>query len=214
MRRVALLVSLLLLPTALAAQVGPGGRPPRGGFEDEERDTLPSTATHGFQFGITSYTGDWVPSAVEGAIVFRTPGIPFRTVTLGLRLGSFIQNNAVLLGRTQGFFVGGLASARLPIADLWMVGSERNPTMVRFEGVLDGSVSWNIDNPMPQGGFGLMAAPLLGISIGGRGPMDQTFFLLAGPAWFGPKASEWNMQVSLRFSAPLGGRSARTPPPN
>jgi len=214
MRHVALLVTLVLLPTALAAQIEPGGRPPRRGFEDEERDTLPSTATHGFQFGITSYTGGWVPSALEGAIIFRTKGIPFSTVSLGLRLGSFIQNNAVLFGRTQGFFAGALGMARLPITDLWLVGSDRNPTIVRIEGVLDGSVSWNINNPMPQGGFGLMAAPLLGISVGGRVPMDQTFFLLLGPAWFGPKSSEWHMQVSLRFAAPLGGRSARTPPPN
>lgn len=213
MRRVALLVTLVLLPTALAAQMGPGGRPRRG-FEDEQRDTMPSTATHGFQFGVTSYTGGWVPSALEAGINFRTHGIPFSSVGLGLRIGSFIQNNAVLFGRTQGFFVGALGQARLPIATVFLVGDERNPTLVRLEGVLDGSVTWNIDNPMAQGAFGLTAVPLLGFSIGGRGPMDQTFFLLAGPAWFGPKASEWHAQVSLRFAAPLGGRSARTPPPN
>jgi hypothetical protein len=214
MRRIALLVTLVLLPAALAAQIEPGGRPPRQRVDEGPGDTLPSNAAHGFQFGVTSYTGGWVPSAVEGGVLFRTRGVPFSSVGLGLRLGSFIQNNAVLFGRTQGFFVGALGTARLPIATLWMVGSERNPTFVRFEGALDASVSWNINNPMPQGGFGVLAAPLLGVSIGGRGPMDQTFFLLAGPAWFGPKASEWRAQVSLRFSAPIGGRSARTPPPN
>ncbi len=214
MRRSALLSTLLLLPAVAAAQIGPVGRPPRRGVDEEPRDTMPSTATHGYQFGVTAYTGAWVPSALEGAINFRTRGIPFSSVGLGLRIGSFIQNNAVLFGRTQGFFVGALGMARLPIANLWLVGDERNATPVRFAGVLDASANWNIDNPMGQGGFAVIAAPLVGISIGGRGPMDQTFFVLAGPAWFGPTASSWRAQVSLRFSGPLGGRSARTPPPN
>ncbi len=214
MRRVALLVTLVLLPSALAAQLGPGGRPPRRGFEDQEPDTTPTTATHGFQFGVTSYTGGWVPSALEAGINFRTRGIPFQTLGLGVRIGSFIQNDAVLFGRTQGFFIGALGQARIPVANVFLVGDERNPTYVRLEGVLDGSVTWNIDNPMAQGAFGLTAGPLLGFSIGGRGPMDQTFFLLAGPVWFGPKASEWHAQVSLRFASPLGGRRSRSSPPS
>jgi len=213
MRRIVLVATLALLPSALAAQVGPGGRPPRG-FEEEQRDTLPSNATHGFQFGVTSYTGGWVPSTLEGGINFRTHGMPFQTLGLGLRVGSFIQGNAVLFGRTKGFFIGALGQARFPLANVFLVGDERNPTYVRLEGVLDASANWNIDNPMAQGGFTLIGAPLLGLSIGGRGPMDQTFFLLAGPAWFGPKASEWRAQVSLRFSSPLGGRRPRSSPPS
>jgi hypothetical protein len=193
MTRAALLVTLLLLPATAVAQIGPGGRRPNRGFDEEPADTLPSNATRGFQFGVTSYTGGWVPSALEAGLNFRTGG-PFSTVGLAVRLGSFIQNNAVLFGRTQGFFVGLMGTARRPVADLWMVGSENNPT--------------------PQGGFGVLVAPLLGISIGGRGAMNQNFLIAAGPAWFGPKASEWHVQVSLRFAAPLGGRDARTPPPN
>lgn len=214
MRRAALLVAMVVLPTALAAQMRPGGRRPDRGADEQPEDTLPSNATHGFQFGVTSYTGGWVPSTLEGVVNFRTRGMPFSTVGIGLHLGSFIQNNAVLLGRTQGFFIGALGTARLPLVDLWMVGSERNPTMVRIAAVLDASATWNINNPMAQGGFGLIAAPLLGISIGGRGPMDQSFIVTAGPAWFGPKASEWHAQVSLRFATPAGGRGSRRPPPN
>lgn len=213
MTRTTLLTVLLLLPATLLAQVGPGGRRPDRGFDEEPQDTLPSTATKGYQFGVTSYTGAWVPSALEAGLTFRTKG-PFSTIGVGLRLGSFIQNNAVLFGRTQGFFIGLLGTARLPVTDLLMMGSERNPTFVRLEGVLDASATWNISNPMPQGGFGVLAAPLLGISIGGRGPMDQNFLVAAGPAWFSPKASEWHVQVSLRFASPLGGRRSRTPPPN
>jgi hypothetical protein len=214
MRRLAVLAALALLPATLAAQIEPGGRRPRRGFDEENQDTVPSNATHGYQLGVTSYTGGWVPSALELGILFRTRGVPFSAVGLGLRLGSFIQNNAVLFGRTQGFFIGLTGTARLPLANLWMVGSDRNPTFVRIEGVLDGSASWNINNPMPQGSAGLLAAPLLGVSIGGRGPMDPTFLVAAGPAWFGPRNSAWHAQVSLRFSAPVGGRSSRTPPPN
>ena len=216
MRRIALALLLAVLPAALAAQVGPGGR--RGGRpgpDEQPADTLPSNATRGFQVGMTTYSGgDFQPSGVDVGLVWRTKGLPFSTVSLGLRAGSFIQNQAVLIGSTRGFFLALLGSARLPVATLWMVGSERNPTMVRLEAVFDLAGSWNANTPMAQGTFSVVAAPLAALSIGGRGPMDQSFLLLVGPAWFGPKSPEWHPQVSLRFTQPLGDRSARRPPPN
>jgi hypothetical protein len=216
MRRFALLTLLALVPATLVAQRGPGGgRGPRRGFDEEQQDTLPSTATRGYQFGVTTFAGGtWQPSGVEGQLLFRTDGMPFSSVGIGLRLGSFIQNQAVLIGGTQGFFAALVANMRLRLLTLWMVGSERNPTFVKLEVVPEAVASLNANSPMAQGSTALIGSALLGVTIGGRGPMDQTFLLLAGPAWFGPKASEWHAQVSLRFTAPIGGRPSRTPPPN
>ncbi len=205
MRRV--LLALLLaaaLPAALAAQMGPGGRRMGNrGLEDEPADTTPSNATRGWYAGVTTFSGGtWQPSGLDVGMVWRTPGLPFSTLGLGLRAGSFIQNQAVLIGSTKGFFIGLVGSARLPIATLMMVGSERNPAYVRLEGLLDVVGSWNIDSPMAQGKFSVLGAPLAAITVGGRGPMDQTVMILVGPAWFGPTGSEWQMQVGLRFAMP------------
>ena len=153
MRRIALAAFLALLPATLAAQVGPGGRPgDRRGPDESPGDTLPSNATRGFQAGMTTYSGgNYQPSGVDVGLLWRTHGLPVSTVSLGLRAGSFIQNQAVLLGSTRGFFTALVGSARLPVATLWMVGSERNPTMVRFEAVFDAAASLNFGNPMAQG---------------------------------------------------------------
>jgi hypothetical protein len=215
MRRFALLALLLVVPATLVAQRGPGGRGPRRGYDDEQQDTVPSNATMGYQFGVTTFAGGtWQPSGVEAELLFRTKGLPFSAVGVGLRLGSFTQNSAVLIGGTQGFFASLVANVRVPLAKLWMVGSDRNPTFVRIEAMPEGVASLNANSPMAQGSMSLIGSLLLGVSIGGRGPMDQTFLLLAGPAWFGPKDSEWHAQVSMRFTAPIGGRPSRTPPPS
>ena len=215
MRRTALLTLLVLVPATLVAQRGPAGGRPGRGFDDEPQDTLPSTATRGYQFGVTTFAGGiWQPSGVEAQLLFRTDRMPFSSVGVGLRLGSFIQNQAVLIGGTRGFFAAAVANVRLRVATLWMVGSERNPTFVKLELVPEVVASLNASNPMGQGSTALIGSALLGFTIGGRGPMDQTFLLLAGPAWFGPKAAEVHAQVSMRFTAPIGGRPSRTPPPN
>ena len=215
MRRFALCALLVLVPATLLAQRGPGERGSRRGFDDQPQDTLPSTATRGYLFGVTTFAGGtWQPSGVEGELLFRTDRLPCSSVGIGLRLGSFIQNQAVLIGGTQGFFAAVVANARLRLATLWMVGSERNPTFVKLELVPEAVASLNAHSPMAQGSTSLTGAALFGVTVGGRGPMDQTFLLLAGPAWFGPKASEWHAQVSMRFTAPIGGRPSRTPPPN
>ncbi len=215
MRRIALLALFLLVPAMLLAQRGPGGGRRGRGYDDQPEDTLPSTATRGYQFGVTTFAGGtWQPSGVDAQLLFRTDRMPFSSVGVGLRLGSFIQNQAVLIGGTQGFFAAVVANVRLRLATLWMVGSERNPTFVKLELVPEAVASVNAHNPMGQGSTALIGSALLGFTIGGRGPMDQTFLLLAGPAWFGPKASQWQTQVSMRFTAPVGGRSSRTPPPN
>ena len=215
MRRIALLALFVLLPATLMAQYGQPGRGPRRGFDEENQDTTPSTATRGYQFGVTTFAGGtWQPSGVEGELLFRTHGVPFTNVGVGLRVGSFIQNQAVLIGGSQGFFAAAVANVRMPLATLWMVGSERNPTFVRLEAQPELVASLNAHSPMGQGSMALIGSFLLGFTVGGRGPMDQTFLLLAGPAWFGPKASEWHAQVSMRFSAPIGGRPSRRSPPN
>jgi hypothetical protein len=203
-----------LAPSTVSAQAG-GGRRPRGReAEQQPEDTMPSTATRGYQFGVTTFGGGtWQPSGIDAGMVFRGSG-PFATFGLGVRVGNFIKNQAALFGGSQGFFLGAAANARLPLVTLFKVGLERYPTLVRLELVPEVVGQWNVNTPMEQGRFSVIASPLLGFSIGTKGPMDQTFLVLVGPAWFGSSPGEWQVQVSLRFTSPLRSRESGTPPPN
>lgn len=210
----AVLAAALLVPSRVAAQVGGGRRPRDREAEQQPEDTMPSTATRGYQFGVTTFGGGtWQPSGIDAGMLFRGSG-PFATFGLGIRAGNFIQNQAVLFGGSQGFFLGAAANARLPLVTLFKVGLERYPTLVRLELVPEVVGEWNVNSPMLQGRFSVIASSLLGFSIGAKGPMDQTFLVLVGPAWFGPSPGEWHAQVSLRFTSPLRSRASRTPPPN
>jgi hypothetical protein len=55
---------------------------------------------------------------------------------------------------------------------------------------------------MPQGNVSGSLAPLLAISLGNRGVLDQGLSLVIGPAWFVGKTAEWHPQVSFRFQMP------------
>ena len=204
----------VLAPVTASAQIGGGRRPRDRDAEREAEDTMPSTATRGYQFGVTTFAGGtWQPSGIDAGLLFRGSG-PVTTYGLGIRAGNFIQNQAVLFGGSQGFFLAAAANVRVPLVTLFRVGLERYPTLVRLELVPEVVGEWNVHTPMAQGRFSVITSALLGFSIGSRGPMDQTFLVLAGPAWFGPSNGEWHTQVSLRFTSPLRSRAARTPPPS
>ena len=204
----------VVAPSLASAQIGGGRRPRDLEAERQAEDTMPSTATRGYQFGVTTFGGGtWQPSGIDAGMLFRGSG-PFATLGLGIRAGNFIQNQAVLFGGSQGFFLGAAANARVPLVTLFKVGLERYPTLVRLELVPEVVGQWNVHSPMAQGRYSVIASSLLGLSIGAKGPMDQTFLVLVGPAWMGPSSGEWHVQVSLRFTSPLRSRGARTPPPS
>lgn len=204
----------VLAPSTASAQIGGGRRPRDRDAERQAEDTMPSTATRGYQFGVTTFGGGtWQPSGIDAGMLFRGTG-PFATFGLGIRAGNFIQNQAVIFGGSQGFFLGAAAHARLPLVTLFKVGLESYPRLVRLELVPELVGEWNVHSPMDQGRFSLLASAPLGISIGAKGTMDQTFLVLVGPAWFGPSPTEWHVQVSMRFTSPLRSRESGTPPPN
>lgn len=197
-----LLAFLVALPAALAAQAGPGG--PRGNRPfDRPEDTVIVNARSAWVFGVTTFTrGDYQPSGVDGTLAFRTDGLPFKAVGVGLRVGSFVQNQAVLIGRTQGFFAAAVANLRRPLVTLATVGSEDYPTYLKLELILEGAASANINSPMPQGKLSGSLAPLLAVSLGNRGVVDQGLSLVFGPAWFVGSRNAWHSQISFRFQMP------------
>lgn len=201
MRHLGAVGLLLALHATLQAQEGPGGR--RGRWEEERADTPIVDARSAWVGGVTTFTrGDYQPSGVEFGYGVRTHGLPVGAVTIGVRAGSFVQNQAVLIGRTQGFFTAAVGSLRFPLTNVAAVGNENDLSYLKLEFLLEGAAALNFNTPMPQGRTSAVVAPLLVITFGGRGVLDQGFSIVAGPAYFVGAVSEWHTQVSLRFQNP------------
>lgn len=194
----------LLAPAVLAAQQPAAPSTPGASGQSAERPAQ-AAAGHVYSIGITGFTGGaWQPSGLDIGVVRAWGGTPGQTMALILRLGSFVQDQAVVVGGSQGFFAALLGEARRPLASLATVGSERNPASVRLLGAVEVGASANANSPLPQGDWHVSGALLVGFSYGRPGRLDETFAVLAGPAYFLGRAATYHSQVTLRFQASLG----------
>lgn len=200
---------LLFAPSALVAQkdqpAGPGEarRPGRA----EADTTPPPPATRAFGIGVVGYTGGtWQPSGVEVALLWRLSARSSTSVGATLGLGTFVQEQAVLFGRTRGFFASLGATVRQPLTDLATVGSERYPSSLKLETALDLGASANVDSPLPQGKWMGQAGLLLGFSFGSADPLGQSVALYVGPAVLVGQQTTWHPEFAFRLRMPLGRR--------
>lgn len=181
----------LLAPALLAAQEP----------DTTARAAGPGNPGRGIVAGVTGFTGGtWQPSGIELGLLWPLGRGGASTVSLTGRLGSFVQDQAVIYGSTQGFFTALLVGARTTLATIADVGSAENPSAVRFVGGVEAGGEVNFNSPLPQGSTMAIGAALAGISFGsGGGGIEQGFALLFGPAVFVGKATTTHVQVSLRY---------------
>lgn len=204
-----LLVLLLFVPSVLMAQKdqmpGPGRHPAPDRFQRDTELGAPARSAYGV--GVLGYTGGtWQPSGVEFAMLW---GLNRRTATVAgatLALGSFVQDQAVLLGRSRGFFASLGATLRQPLVSLVSLGSERNPSALKLEVDMDLSGSANFNSPLPQGRWDARAAVLFGVAFGGTTALGHSFGLFYGPAAVMGKTTTTFGELAFRIRVPLGGR--------
>ena len=198
-----LLALLLFVPSVLAAQKDSSAAPRRhpGFFE---QDTTMPPATRAYSIGIISYTGGtWQPSGIEFAMLWRLGQHAGTSAGASLAVGSFVQDQAVLFGRSQGFFVTLGATLRQPIVDIASVGTESNPASLRLEGSADIAGTADIHTPLVQGPWGARAAAMLGLSFGGKDPLGQSVGLFFGPAVLLGRAATVHGELAFRLRMPL-----------
>lgn len=199
MRRWPLL--LLFLPAVLLAQQEPGGRRP--GMFDE--DTAGPPAGRAYSVGIVGYTGGtWQPSGLELAALWRLGRTSRLSAGASLSLGTFVQDQSVLLGRSRGFFAALGLTARGALLDLLSVGSERSPAEIRLEVAADLAWSADFDSPLPQGKWDLRAALLPGITFGSQDALGNSIGIFYGPsALVGRSTTTTHGEFVLRFRMPI-----------
>ncbi len=169
-----------------------------------EQDTTLPPATRAYSIGILSYTGGtWQPSGLELALLWRLSRRATTSVGATLSLGSFVQDQAVLFGQSQGFFVTLGATLRQPIVDIASVGSESNPASLRLEASADLAGAADIHTPLPQGPWGARAAAMLGLSFGGPDPLGQSVGIFFGPALLLGRQATTRGEIAFRLRMPL-----------
>ena len=198
-----LLFLLLFVPSVLAAQKEPGEGPRRHPGLFDQDTTLPSPR-RAYSIGILGYTGGtWQPSGLEVALLWRLGEHASTAMGATLALGSFVQDQAVVFGKSQGFFVSLGATLRQPIVEIASIGSERNPGSLKLDASVDLAGGADIHSPLPQGAWSARAAVLLGLSFGSADPLGQSVGLYFGPAAFLGRATSTHGEIAFRLRVPL-----------
>ena len=198
-----LLFLLLFAPSVLAAQKDPGDGPGRRPGLFDQDTTLP-VAKRAYSIGILGYTGGiWQPSGLELALLWRLGQHVPTAVGATVSLGSFVQDQAVLLGQSQGFFIALGATIRQPIIDIASIGSDRNPGSLKLEVSADLAGSADIHSPLPQGAWSARAAVLLGLAFGSSDPLGQSVAIYFGPAALLGRATSTHGEFAFRLRVPL-----------
>jgi hypothetical protein len=181
------------LSTPLAAQAGGGGG---GGGTGTKANAI------GVGF-VATLGGGWQIETGEIGYVRRFSRGPLRAVSGGIRMGSFIDEGAIL-GGARGFVAAatlGARTARLSVAEL---GEEQNITSIGFDVTLEASGYLTSNSPLPQGSRWGAVALLPGLRVGGGdGPQ---YSLVIGPTAFLGSKTDVRGLLAFRIEAPLARR--------
>jgi len=169
--------------------------------------STPAAAQSAFTLGLAATLGGgWQIEGADVGLVRRIAAGPFRRVSATARLGSFIDEGAII-GGAKGFIGAatlGIKTAPLSIAEL---GDDTNPTQIGADLTLEAGGWLGSNSPLPQGGSWASLALLPGLRFGGSGGMQYS--LMLGPAVFFGRSTDVHAFLGIRFEAPLARRPSR-----
>lgn len=183
--------------------------PPLVAQEPPDTATAHQPVRRGWTLGVAGYTGGtWQPSGLDAGLVWKVGERPGRTVALTMRVGSFVQDQAVLIGRTRGFFSALLGQYRMPLAQMLELGTSESATgSVRLVALLESGVSLNFNSPLPQGNYHGIGAALLGMTAGGSDVIDDSFGIFLGATGlFGGGEATVHFTAMLRYQSGFGSQ--------
>lgn len=168
--------------------------------------STPLAAQSAFTLGIAATLGGgWQIEGADVGLVRRVGWGPFRRVSATARLGSFIDEGAII-GGAKGFIgaaVFGLKTAPAMIAEL---GDETNPTQIGADLTFEAGGWLGSNSPLPQGGSWASLALLPGLRFGGSDGVQYS--LMLGPTVFFGRSTDVHGFLGVRFEAPLARHAA------
>ena len=127
---------------------------------------------------------------------------PFRSALIGARLGTFIDEGAIV-GGTRGFLGGAVVALRtglLPLAD---IGNETNPAALGLDLTIEAVGYAGSESPLAQGSPWGSVGIYPGVSFGGNG--SPHYGIVVGPTVFlGAGSTSVFGFLGLRFELPRG----------
>ena len=184
-----MLVTLLTLSTPLAGQSGGrGGRGGRGAWVFGFAGTL---------------GGGWQVEAADVGYARVVAAGPLRVATLAARVGSFIDEGAII-GGSRGFLAGLTLGGRTKPVRLADLGTETSTSEVGADLAIEATGYLGAHSPLPQGpswgGVTLLPGVWFGDAQGFR------IGLLFGPTVYFGRSGDVHPFLGLRFEAPLARR--------
>ncbi len=157
--------------------------------------------------GLAATLGNgWQIEGAEVGLARRIGAGPVRALGVAARLGSFINEGAII-GGTQGFVAALALSARSGRVDLAQMGPENNPTTFGLDLTTEVAGYVGANSPLPQRGRWGAVSILPGLRFGN--PDGGQWSLVVGPTWFLGHPTDVHGFLGIRFEAPLARRERR-----
>lgn len=186
-----MLVVLGTLSTPLAAQL-----------------ETPPPARNAIGFGFVATLGaGWQIEGGEVGFVRRYFKGPLGALSASARVGTFIDQGAIL-GGTKGVVFAGTLAARTSTISLAQLGDDISGTQIGFDVTLEASGYAGSSSPLPEGSKWAAVALLPGVRVG-SGP-GLRYGLVVGPTMFlGSGKSTVRGLLAIRVEMPLARRESR-----
>jgi len=155
-------------------------------------------------FAATAGSG-WQIEGIEVAYVRSLHVGPLRSVMLGGRGGSFIDE-AAIVGGSRGVIGAAMLGLRTGLARLADVGNETNPAPLGADLSIEVSGYVGSNSPLPQGSPWAAVSLLPGLRFG-SGEGVRYSFVVGPTVFFGPVTTVHTF-LGLRFELPLAHHSA------
>jgi len=190
-----MLVVLGTLSTPLAAQL-------------ETPPETPPPARNAIGFGfVATLGGGWQIEGGEVGFVRRSFKGPLGALSASARVGTFIDQGAIL-GGTKGVVLAGTLAARTSTISLAQLGDDISATQIGFDVTLEASGYAGSSSPLAEGSHWAAVALLPGVRVG-SGPGPRYGFVVGPTMFLGSGKSTVRGFLAIRVEVPLARRESR-----
>jgi hypothetical protein len=145
----------------------------------------------------------WQIEGLDVGYVRRVHGGPIAAVSLAARLGSFVDEGAII-GGARGFIFGTSIAARTPTANIAELGADTSASRVGVDLTFEATGYAGSNSPLPVGSPWGAVSLLPGLRFGD--PNGTRFALLIGPTVFLGSVTQTRVFLGARVETPLARR--------
>jgi len=147
--------------------------------------------------------GGWQVEGLDFGVARAVRAGPIAALSLTARVGSFIDEGAII-GGTRGFVFGTSLAARTPTATIAELGADRSASRIGLDLTIEATGYVGSHSPLAVGSPWGAISLLPGLRFGD--PNGSRLGLLVGPTVFLGTVTDVRPFLGVRFEAPLARR--------